>query len=91
MTVWQGEDKTVHVMWSVPFDYNLYSNWWNIAVVDGRQAPDENVHDHLYNGSGGMPYPNKPDQHISNEQKGFHVHGIMTNNGQATLEVELKS
>nr|7PUD_A Chain A, Bryoporin [Physcomitrium patens] len=86
----QDEDKTVHVMWSVPFDYNLYSNWWNIAVVDGRQPPDSNVHDNLYNGSGGMPYPNKPDQYINNEQKGFHLFGSMTNNGQATIEVELK-
>uniref|UniRef100_A0A7I4CMR9 Uncharacterized protein n=1 Tax=Physcomitrium patens TaxID=3218 RepID=A0A7I4CMR9_PHYPA len=89
ITAWQNEDKTVHVMWSVPFDYNLYSNWWNVAVVDGCQSPDSNVHENLYNGSRRMPYPNKPDKSISNESNSFWVLGYMSNDGQATLYMKL--
>ena len=33
----QGADKTVAVMFSVPFDYNLYSNWWDVKIYNGMK------------------------------------------------------
>lgn len=30
-------NSTLAIMWSVPFDYNIYSNWWNIKIYDGHR------------------------------------------------------
>ena len=86
----QNVQKTLHVMYNVPFDYNLYSNWWNATVVDGRQSPNEDVHYNLYNGKGGMPYPNAAGNWCRTTGNGFEVIGSMTTNGQATMELEIR-
>ena len=33
----EGADKTVAVMFSVPFHHNLYSNWWDVRIYRGEQ------------------------------------------------------
>ena len=37
------------VMFSVPFDYNLYSNWWDVQVFSGRVTPDKALYNQMYN------------------------------------------
>ena len=29
-------DKTLAIMYSVPFDFNLFRNWWNVKLYSGR-------------------------------------------------------
>ena len=86
---WQDVNKTVHVMYQVPYDYNLYKNWWNATVVNGRQVPDYDLHNNLYYATGGMPYPHKAGSWQSKTINGFSLLGNMTTNGQATLELEI--
>jgi hypothetical protein len=82
-------NKTLHVMYHVPFDYNLYKNWWNATVVNGRQVPDKALHNNLYYGKGGMPYPHKAGNWQKNTINGFTLLGNMTTNGEATLELDI--
>lgn len=30
----KDRDGTLAVMWSVPYDYSLYKNWWGVKVYD---------------------------------------------------------
>lgn len=40
----KDRDSTLAVMWSVPFDYNLYSNWWGVKVYDGYHSANKGEH-----------------------------------------------
>ena len=40
--------KTLAVMFSVPFDYNLYQNWWNAKLYPGNKRANYDQHDDLY-------------------------------------------
>ena len=35
-----GHKQRIVVMWSVPYDYNLYSNWLAVAVMNGATHPE---------------------------------------------------
>lgn len=35
---------TIGVLYSVPFDYNLYENWWNVKVYDGKKLADNDIY-----------------------------------------------
>lgn len=90
LKLWQDVNKTLHVMYQVPFDYNCYDNWWNATVVDNYQSPNSDLHYNLYEGKGDMPYPNKAGSWASRTIQGFCLLGNMTTNAQATLELEIR-
>ena len=53
-----GQRQRIVVMWSVPYDYNLYSNWLAVAVVNAATHPEEGVwYDQMYNNND-LPYDN---------------------------------
>ena len=39
---------TLCVLYSVPYDTNLYSNWWNVNFYLGTKKADENIYKALY-------------------------------------------
>ena len=41
---------TVCIMFSVPFDYNWYSNWWDVKVFSGRKAINHQLYNDMYYG-----------------------------------------
>ena len=46
-----GHKQRIVVMWSVPYDYNLYSNWLAVAVVNSATHPEGGTwFDKMYNG-----------------------------------------
>ena len=38
-------------MFSVPFDYNLYSNWWDVQAFSGAKTPNQQLYEHMYYGN----------------------------------------
>jgi len=40
--------KTLAVMFSIPFDYILYQNWWNAKLYPGNERADHNQYRDLY-------------------------------------------
>ena len=39
------------VLFSVPFDYNLYSNWWDVKVFSGKKSPNHQLYVDMYYGN----------------------------------------
>ena len=78
--------KTLAVMYSVPFDYNWYENWWNAKLYPGNQRASYDQYYNLY-------YDAKPFRangwHGRSLGSGLKVRGSMSNSGQATLEIHV--
>lgn len=43
--------RSLCVMFSVPYDYNLYSNWWNVKLVEGKVYPTYSLYREMYYGN----------------------------------------
>lgn len=86
---WQAVDKTLHVMYQVPYDFHLYENWWNATVVNGRHGANKDIHWNLYHGLWGMPAPFRAGSWRERPSNGFILIGNMTTNGEAILELEI--
>jgi hypothetical protein len=51
-----SDGNTLGILFSVPFDYNLYENWWNVKLYAERSKhTDESMYNDLY-------YNTKPHQ-----------------------------
>lgn len=40
------------VMFSVPYDFNLYSNWYGVGMFDSEKLCDKKLFDEMYKGGG---------------------------------------
>nr|D2YZQ3.1 RecName: Full=DELTA-thalatoxin-Avl1b; Short=DELTA-TATX-Avl1b; AltName: Full=Cytolysin Avt-II; AltName: Full=Hemolytic toxin Avt-2; Flags: Precursor [Actineria villosa]P0DL55.1 RecName: Full=DELTA-alicitoxin-Pse1a; Short=DELTA-ALTX-Pse1a; AltName: Full=Cytolysin PsTX-20A; Short=Pstx20; Short=ptx20a; Flags: Precursor [Phyllodiscus semoni]BAC45007.1 PsTX-20A [Phyllodiscus semoni]BAI70364.1 hemolytic toxin [Actineria villosa] len=80
--------NTLAVMFSVPFDYNLYTNWWNVKIYDGEKKADEKMYNELYNNNN----PIKPSIWEKRDlgQDGLKLRGFMTSNGDAKLVIHIE-
>ena len=38
------------VLFSVPYDYNWYSNWWDVQVFSGKKEPNQQLYEEMYYG-----------------------------------------
>lgn len=82
------KDATLAVMWSVPFDYNLYQNWWNVKMYSGEQKANDYMYNDLY-------YDANPFKangwHTRNLGYGLKFRGSMASSGKATLEIHVST
>lgn len=83
-----AKGSTLAVMWSVPFDYNLYSNWWNVKLYNGKKRPDHAMYKELY-------YDADPFRAGSWDTKnlggGLKCRGFMTTPGEAKLQIKVST
>lgn len=79
-------NKTLGVLFSVPFDYNLYSNWWDAKVYKGKKMADNDMYKDLYYGD-----PFKGDDSWKTKQigEGYSLKGFMSSSGTCELEVRI--
>ena len=79
--------RTLAVMFSVPYDYNWYSNWWNVELNYGEHKADYNMYYGMYYGD-----PIKGDHlwHSRNLGQGLYARGAMSDSSKATLEIHVK-
>jgi hypothetical protein len=85
------KNKTLYVMWSVPLNTIVYENWWSATVVDGEQQANNHTHNAMYYGTSGMPNPLRSGGWKCRNINSFSLNGCMSTNGQATLELDVKS
>ena len=78
--------KTLSVLFSVPFDYNLYENWWNVALFDGKAEADESRYNGMYNGK---PFKGDNAWYEKDIGSGLVIEGSMANSGKTTLQIEV--
>ena len=55
MTFFTPEKHTIAVMWSVPFNYSMFINRWNVAIFSSERKANKELFDELYDMKG-QPY-----------------------------------
>jgi len=78
---------TLAVMFSVPFDYNWYKNWWNVNIYGGKVKAEQKVFDALYYFEN--PFKGDNGWHYRNLGGGLKFRGAMSSSGQAKLEIHV--
>ena len=80
--------KTLAVMFSVPFDYNLYQNWWNAKLYPGNQRASYKQYHELYYDADPFKANGRHDRTLGSNLK---FSGSMSNTGNATLMIEVQN
>ncbi|CAI2188559.1 12495_t:CDS:2 [Funneliformis geosporum] len=79
-------NESLVFMWSVPYNYVFYSNWWNIKVFKGRVRANQALYDRMYH-----DLPHEGDNNIYRGilNSDLLYSGSMGNSGTPTIEVEI--
>jgi hypothetical protein len=79
----EKDDKTINVLYCVPWDTHLFKNWWNVQVHDGKKYADESIYDELYK----VAMPGDAKRHRFNVGEGYSCDGVMGDSTQGMLKV----
>ena len=79
-------DKTLAVMYSVPFDLNLNRNWWNVKLYSDRLEASKQTFKDM-DRSDRVKGDNT--WHTINLGSGLSVKGAMGSTGQTKLEIKV--
>lgn len=83
-------DKKIAVLFSVPFDYGLYSNWCAVGVFDGETNSDSALYHKMYRTPERGFVRGKADGYdLTHTDFNVTIKSSMTNFSVATLKVEV--
>ena len=80
-------EKTLAIMYSVPFHCNLFSNWWNVKLYSRRREADKETFSDM-DGSDKVKGDNA--WHTKYLGSGLSVKGAMGSTGQSKLEIRVE-
>lgn len=93
----EGTPHRLAIMYSVPFDYNLYSNWFKLGIISKNIETNHDLYDDMYYDRGKLTsgYAAKADKgyaewHVTKDGITYHLEGVMGNGGVATMNTSLK-
>lgn len=84
-------NELIAIMFSVPFDYNFYKNWFGVGIFEHTRKCDEDLYKHMY-------YQDDPANFVRTESKGSGVEfkgrvaelrANMSNVGRAIIKLEV--
>ena len=73
-------------MYSVPFDYNLFRNWWNVKLYSGRREANKKTFSDLDRSD---KVKGDNTWHTITLGPGVSVKGAMGSTGQSELEIKV--
>ena len=79
-------DKTLAIMYSVPFDFNLFRNWWNVKLYSGGREASKQTFREMY---GADKVKGDNAWHTINLGSGLSVKGAMGSTGQSELAIRV--
>ena len=82
-------DKTLAVMFSVPFDYNLSGNRWNVDTYAGKCRADKDMYERMYH-KDPLPFMGDNKWHKRSIRSELMMTGSMASSGTSTLEIHVK-
>nr|AAB31198.1 equinatoxin II=pore-forming toxin [Actinia equina=sea anemones, venom, Peptide, 180 aa] [Actinia equina] len=82
-----SDGNTLAVLFSVPYDYNWYSNWWNVRIYKGKRRADQRMYEELYYNL--SPFRGDNGWHTRNLGYGLKSRGFMNSSGHAILEIHV--
>jgi len=83
----EGSNRSIAIMWSVPYSYALYDNWFNVHIVDTGTVVDWTLFRRLYSQD-----PDKAKNGVAiRAERGFKVTGEMENKKIAALIVTIQA
>lgn len=83
---WAGD---LLIMFSVPYDYNLYENWFALGVSREHVSCDEQLFHRMYYDSGPFTRATSTGSEIRFSEKHVYVKGTMSPAGRSIMKVEL--
>merc|ERR1712227_40864 len=78
-----GTDHKVAILWSVPFDWNLYDCWFNVKIYPKTYPTGDHMYEQMYYRAGAW----RAAGWESREEYGVKVTGTMTQNIQSKVMV----
>ena len=82
-----SDGKTLAVMWSVPFDFNIFYSWWNVKMYRGTRQANYTMYEEMYRdakckGDNNWYGPREIGQ-------GYTMNGSMANSSLTSLEIHV--
>lgn len=81
-----SDGNTVAILFSVPFDYNLYQNKWNCKVYPGRRVAASWMYREINNDA---PFLGNDSWQRKTIGLGYSCSGFMNSSGEAKLQVRV--
>lgn len=78
------------VMFSVPYDFNLYSNWFSVGIFDKTKQCDHGLYNQMYNRTDRAFVRGKAGSGLTFKKDQFTVMATMTNTYGPVIRAEVK-
>ncbi|KAL6483266.1 hypothetical protein MHYP_G00081380 [Metynnis hypsauchen] len=80
--------KRLAIMFSVPYNYNQYENWFALGFIDASRSCDESLFNTMYYDSGPFVRDNCSSSEQKYSEKDFTLKGTMSPRAKAILKME---
>lgn len=80
--------STIAFMFSVPYDYTWYENFWNVKLYNGERRASYSMYEDMYYNANPFPANGGHERDLGHNLK---FEGAMANSGQPTLEIHVRT
>uniref|UniRef100_A0A8C4XCN3 Uncharacterized protein n=1 Tax=Erpetoichthys calabaricus TaxID=27687 RepID=A0A8C4XCN3_ERPCA len=83
-------NKCLAIMFSVPFDYTYYDNWFGVRILKNDEACNQDLFNKLYyNVEYGFGRKKALEGMISYSGEGIEINAVMSNAAECILKLEI--